>query len=144
MTQTIGTGGGAATRQFSNNLYKIIRKQDLESGVVYVADHIKVDAELNQIFNSVGFADPTVTGSNQNGNMGGAMVQFTTPKTLNTEFVVAHKMGRIPVGFIVVGPQIVNAGNVILRVSRAADVNNWYFQIVNSSDENIVTAVITW
>jgi hypothetical protein len=144
MTQTVGAGGGKASRQFTGGLFKILRKQDFEHGVVYVADHLKIDAEINPLFFSLSHADPTVTGSNADGNFGGAMVQTTSPSATGTELAIAHKMGRIPVGWVSVGPAINAAGTVTWRQTRAPDTQNLYLKVVHAEDTNILTSLIIW
>lgn len=58
----------------------------------------------------------------------------TTPDTANTEFSVAHGLGRAPVVLLPVLPlDQVNARLVPLQVTRAADANRIYLSSASTS-----------
>lgn len=83
------------SRQYRKNLYKAVTLDDLRKGPVMVADHLRVDAEFDEIFQRVQPADPSASASN--GNFGGTVIVVTTPVTPSTEFAVAHNLGYPPV-----------------------------------------------
>ena len=143
--QTVGTGGGPASRQYSGNLYKILRKEDFERGLVYTADYIKLEQELNEIFNRISFSDPTVTGANACGNFGGAAMvgAFTTPATTGTTAVINHTLGRVPVGWFSIGPAVKNGQNVTWAFV-SSDTNNLLLKLVHSEDTSVVTALVIY
>lgn len=146
MTQTIGAGGGKATRQYSGNLYRILRKEDFDRGIIYVADYLKCEAEFNQIFNNIAFADPTVTSSNPNGNFAGAAMigAFTTPSATGKTAVINHALGRVPVGWLSIGPAATSGQNVTWAQVQAPDTNNLYLKLVHSEDVSVTTSLIVW
>jgi hypothetical protein len=141
-------GGGPATRQFRGNLFRVLQKKDFDAGAVLVADYLKIDSELTQIFQSISFADPTVKGTQVNGNFNGALVQTVTPSATGISLTVNHGMGRVPVGWISVGPTVsttgVTAGTVTWQQVQPPDVNNLYLKVVRPEDTNVLTALIIW
>ncbi len=128
-----------AERSYDGNLAKTLTAQGLGGAGVQVADPLKVDAELREIFKNISHGDPTGSGIAADGNFGQThLCPVTTPAVAGTEFAVEHGLGKAPVGFQVVVPMLPGYKTVDLTVARAADATYAYF----TSTEAGATAVL--
>ena len=84
----------------------VVTQKDVQKGIT-VANPLKIDAELDQIFQSIDFADPSV--AQQFGNFDANVIPVTTPNTANLEFGVQHNLSRTPIGCFTVLPLSMNA-----------------------------------
>ncbi len=86
---------------------------------------------FREILKNLRFGHPDANGSSAQAltNFGGAFLMTTTPSVGNTEFSVAHGLGRTPYGLIQFLPlDVVGAKTVLLENTRAADDKRIYLK----------------
>ncbi len=74
-------------------------------------------------------------------NFGGAFLMTTTPAVADTEFTIAHGLGRIPYGLVPYLPlDVVGAKTVLLENTRAADDKRIYLK--TASTDAPITVIV--
>jgi hypothetical protein len=104
---------------------KIVYNPEIEGKGPWEQMMDKIYRQLAKTFNgSIGFGD----GTNAD-NISGAWANVVTPGTTNTDFTIAHNLGRLPVGYLVMeksapcdvytGSVVATKNNITLRASVA-------------------------
>jgi hypothetical protein len=127
-----------ASREFEGNLYRYVTEADIKKGI-RIADDLKIDAELREIFTHIAFSDPSIAA--QFGNHSANVIPITTPSTSNLEFATKHSLGYQPVGIFPVLPLIKNYQWVNLVVTKTPDTSYVYLKCATTSAS---LAIVVW
>lgn len=132
-----------AERSYEGNLGRQVSVEDVSSPTgVTVADPLKVDLELREIFARINHGDPTGS-SEKAGNRDAHLIPFTTPTAVDTEAALAHGLGRTPVSVEPIAPA--RAGGSFcgsLYMTKDADATYLYLAVRAATDTARKTAVI--
>jgi len=102
----------------------------------YIHTDWKLEEELTELFNRLGFGVPLHL--HKPGNFGGLYVIFDLPSTANTDVVIKHNYGRIPVGCI----QVAFKGSSFVPLT-IKDMTNTEI-IVSSPETNKKVCLLIW
>jgi hypothetical protein len=135
-----------ASRQAENNLFKAITIAALQAAGadgISVADHLKCELELHEIFTRLTHGDPSQ--NVQDGNFVGVMLPFVTPAAVNTEIRLQHNLGIAPVGWHPVAAAKKNFRFAAsLYMTQDADATYVYMAVAAAIDAKVQTAIRLW
>jgi hypothetical protein len=132
-----------ARRRFFGNLGRPVTIAEFQQGPVLIADPMRVEMELREIYALISHGDPLT--DVQGGNFDEKNILFTTPAAINTELPIAHGMDRIPKGYEPRGAAVAGyhyCGS--LYATQTADNQYLYLAIRRVDEVNLATVIAVW
>jgi hypothetical protein len=132
-----------ARRRFFGNLGRPVSIIEFQSGPVLIADPMRIEMELREIYALISHGDPLT--DVQGGNFDEKNIPFTTPAGVDVEIPIAHGMDRIPVGYEPRGAAVAGyhyCGS--LYATKNADTQYLYLAIRRADEVNRATVIAVW